>query len=238
MKIDARLVSAVAGTMLLSAANGAQAGELTANASVSNNYIWRGLTQTMNEPAISGGLDFVADSGAYVGTWVSNVNYGPADIFSYEHDIYFGYAGGDRVTYDVGYLYYNYDDIAETDFSEIYGTIGFGNFSASAFLLAHAEADEGPDQDFGFGQTYYLSLDYAVPLRSDLTLGLHIGRHAGDFSEAFNGVPGDYTDYGVSLSKGNFTFTISDTDLDSEVPDGFDNGSIKFVVGFSMDFGL
>ncbi len=238
MKIDAKLVSAVAGTMLISAGNGALAGELTANAAASSNYIWRGLTQTMNEPAISGGLDFVADSGVYVGTWVSNVGFAPADFFSYEHDIYFGYAGGDRFSYDVGYLYYNYDDIAETDFSELYGTLGFGNFSVSAFLLAHAEADEGPGQDFGFGQAYYLSVDYAMPLRDDLSLGFHIGRHAGDFAEAFNGVPGDYIDYGVSLSKGNFTFTISDTDLDSEVPDGLDNGSLKFVVGFAVDFGL
>ena len=77
-----------------------------------------------------------------------------------------------------------------------------------------------------------------MPLRDDLSLGLHVGRHDGDFSEAFNGVPGDYTDYGISLSKGGFTFTISDTDLDSKVPDGLDNGSVKFVVGYAMEFSL
>lgn len=211
---------------------------LTANAAVSNNYIWRGLTQTMNEPAVSGGLDYAADNGFYVGTWVSNVSYAPNDVFSYEHDIYFGFSGGDSVTYDVGYLYYNYDDIAEFDFGEIYATVGFGDFSVTAYVLANTEADEGPGQDFGFGQAHYLSLDYAVPLRNDLELGLHVGRHEGDFSEAFNGVPGDYVDYGVTLSKGGFSFMISDTDLDSEVPDGLDNGSVKFVIGYSMDFNL
>ena len=72
--------------------------ETTANAAVSNNYLWRGLTQSENDPAVSGGIDYVADSGFYVGTWVSNVSYLDADPFSYEHDIYFGYSGGDSFT--------------------------------------------------------------------------------------------------------------------------------------------
>lgn len=218
---------------------GEGAGRVTANAGISNNYIWRGLTQTMNEAAISGGLDYASESGFYVGTWVSNVSFAPSDEFSYEHDVYFGFSGGDRITYDVGYLYYNYDDVAETDFGELYGTLGFGNFSVSASILANAEADEpDPSLDFGFGKAYYLSFDYTVPLKNEVELAFHAGRHDGDFMEWFNGVPDTYTDYSVSLSKGGFSFTISDTDLDSEIPDGLDNGSLKFVVGYSMNFDL
>jgi len=214
-------------------------GSFTANAGITNNYVWRGLTQTMNEAAVSGGLDYASEGGFYIGTWVSNVSFAPSDVFSYEHDVYFGFSGGDKVTYDIGYLYYNYDDIAETDFSEIYGTLGFGNFSISASILAHAEADEpDPTLDFGFGEAVYLSLDYAVPLKNEVQLAFHIGKHDGDFVEWFNGVPSDYTDYSISLSKGGFTFTLSDTDLDSEVPDGLDNGSLKFIVGYTMDFDL
>src|SRR5690606_5326830 len=214
-------------------------GSLTANAGVTNNYIWRGLTQTMNEAAISGGLDYVSEGGFYIGTWASNVSFAPSDVFSYEHDIYFGFSGGDRGTSDFGGPYSDYDDIAETAFSELSDTLGFGNFSISASILAHAEADEpDPSLDFGFGEAYYLSLDYTVPLKNDVSLGIHAGRHKGDFVEWFNGVPSDYTDYSISLSKGGFSFTISDTDLDSEVADGLDNGSVKFVVGYSKSFDL
>ena len=237
MKTYSGLASAVAAALLASAAGPALA-DLTANAAVSNNYLWRGLTQTMNEAAVSGGLDYAGDGGFYLGTWVSNVKFGPDDPLSYEHNVYFGFTGGDRVTYDIGYLYYNYDDVAEIDFAEVYGTLGFGNFSVSASVLANTEMDEPVGMDFGFGEAYYLSLDYSVPLRNDLTLGLHAGRHAGDFAEVFNGVPGDYVDYSLSLAKGGFSFTISDTDLDSEVADGFDNGSWKFVVGYAVDFDL
>lgn len=237
MKIKhSKVCAAVA--VLMAASGPALAGELTANAAASSNYIWRGLTQTMNEAAVSGGLDFAADSGFYIGTWASNVKYGPDDAFSYEHDVYFGFSGGDDFTYDVGYLYYNYDAVAEFDFGEVYGSIGYGGFSATLSVLANTEADEPLGRDFGFGEATYISLDYAVPLRNDLELGLHAGRHEGDFAEVFNGVPEEYTDYSVSLSKGGFSFTISDTDLESEVADGYDNGSIKFVVGFGMDFEL
>ena len=189
--------------------------------------------------AVQGGVDYVSESGFYAGTWASNVAFDSDDAYSYEHDMYFGFAGdASNFSYDIGYLYYNYDSIAETDFGEVYGTIGFGDFSISASILANAEADEPAGLDFGFGEAYYLSLDYSVPLRNELSLGLHIGQHSGDFTEWFNGVPEDYMDYSISLSKGGFSFTISDTDLDDEQADGLDNGSLKFVVGYAFDFDL
>jgi uncharacterized protein (TIGR02001 family) len=212
--------------------------EITANATVTNNYIWRGLTQTTNDAAVQGGIDYAHQSGFYAGTWVSNVDYAPGDVFSYEHDIYFGLAGGDDITWDVGWLYYNYDDEANFDFHEIYGSVGYQGFSLTGYILSGTEADEGPGQDFGFGEAYYLSLDYGFELENGLGIGLHIGRHAGDFNEAFNGVPGDYTDYSVSFAIQNFTFTITDTDLDDAGPDNLDNDAVKFVIAYTMEFGL
>lgn len=219
----------------------AQADSFTANASVTNNYIWRGLTQTQNEVAVQGGLDYAADNGFYIGTWASNVQYAPDDNFSYEHDIYFGYAGeSGGISYDVGYLYYNYDGAAEFDFAEIYGTIGFESFSLSAYVFAHTEADEvDPDHDFSFGNAYYLSADYSTEFRPGVELGFHIGYHDGDFNEAFNGVPEGYIDYNVSIAKDGFTFMVTGTDLDDVGPaDGLDNDSVKFVVSYGVDFEL
>jgi hypothetical protein len=53
--------------------------ELSGNVSVTNNYIWRGLTQSINEAAIQGGLDYSSESGFYMGTWASNVSYDSDD---------------------------------------------------------------------------------------------------------------------------------------------------------------
>ena len=234
----ALLTSTVIG--LLALAPVVQAGELTGNAAVSNNYIWRGLTQTENAPAVSGGIDYAGDSGFYVGTWASNVSYAPGDVFSYEHDIYFGYSGefGEGIGWDVGYLYYNYDKEAEFDFGEIYGSLSFGDFSVGLNIVTNTEADEAPGQDFGFGETFYFSADYATEVKEGLELGFHVGYHDGDFSEAFNGVPEGYIDYALSLSKDGFTFAITGTDLDDPGPDNLDNDEIKFVVSYAMDFDL
>lgn len=232
--------------LLLSSTASAQ---LTGNVNVTNNYVWRGLTQSINEAAVQGGLDYAADSGFYVGTWVSNVSYDSDDVYSYEHDLYAGFAGETNgIAWDVGYLYYNYDENAGFDFGEIYGTVGFGNFSASLYLLANAEPDEGPGQDFGFGEASYWSFDYAVPLASGAQLGLHAGYHEGDFVYAFNGVTDDYWDFNISIAKDGLAAMITQTSLGSDDDgDGFedyasqparDNDEVKFVISYSVDFEL
>jgi len=240
----------------------AMAGDLTANVSVTNNYIWRGLTQSENGAAVQGGLDYTTDSGFYVGTWASNVTYVPADPFSYEHDIYLGIRGGDKLTWDVGYLYYNYDEAANYDFSEAYVTLGWNGLTLKYSTLVQTERDEdldtgvrgvGPKVDYGFGSASYISLDYSHALANEVTLGFHVGRHDGDFARSFNGFTGsDYADYNISVSKGGFKFMISDTSLTKGKqygscttgacggfgPDAFsilpnDNGEVKFVVSYT-----
>ncbi len=233
-------------TLAIAAAPVVHASEWSANVSAHNNYIWRGLTQTQNEAAISGGIDFADDSGFYAGTWISNVSYAPDDVFSYEHDLYAGFAGeaGD-FSYDVGYLYYNYDDEAEFDFGEIYGSVGYQGFTFGLNLLANTEADEAPGQDFGFGEAIYLYADYGIEIGDGVELGVHVGYHDGDFNEAFNGVAGDYFDFNVSIAKAGFSLMVSTTDLDNaqdaagnNLPDPLDNDEIKFVIGYTYEIGL
>jgi uncharacterized protein (TIGR02001 family) len=239
--------SALCAAMLLASAP-SQA-ELTANASVTNNYLWRGLTQSINEAAVQGGVDYASESGFYAGTWTSNVSYDSDDAYSYEHDMYFGFAGeASGFSYDLGYLYYNYDENAGFDFSEVYGSIGIGNFSATLWLLATAEPSEGPGQDFGFAEASYTSLNYTIPLASGAEVGLHAGYHDGDFADAFNGITDGYMDFNITLAKDGFTFMLSDTTLGTDDDgDGVedyasmparDNDEIKFVVSYGVDFTL
>jgi len=223
--------------------------ELSGNVSVTNNYIWRGLTQSINESAVQGGIDYADESGFYIGTWASNVSYDSDDAYSYEHDIYFGFSGeAEGFSYDVGYLYYNYDSNAGYDFGEIYGSIGLGNLGLTLYLLTNAEPDEGPGEDFGFAEASYFSVDYTITLESGAELGLHAGFHEGDFAYSFNGVTEDYMDFNVSIAKDGFTAMVTFTDLDSDGDgDGFedyanmparDNDEVKFVVSYGIDFEL
>ncbi|EED34982.1 conserved hypothetical protein [Luminiphilus syltensis NOR5-1B] len=230
-------LAAAAGCLMASQAN---AGEWSANAAMTNNYIWRGLTQTENEAAVQGGIDYASDSGFYAGTWVSNVNYGAGDVYSYEHDIYAGFAfdTGD-ISWDFGYLYYNYDKEAEFDFGEVYGSVAYGGFSVGLWVLTNTEADEGPGQDFGAGEAYYASIDYGFEIGNGVEIGLHAGYHDGDFAEAFNGNDDGYYDYNVSVSKGGFSFMITDTDVSGGAAEGgFDNDQMKVVVSYAVDVEL
>ncbi len=218
------------------------ADELSSNVGITNNYIWRGLTQTENQAAISGGLEWSAENGLYIGAWVSNVSYAPNDAFSYENDIYFGYSGAvKKVDYDLGYLYYNYDPASNFDFGELYGSLSYAGVTVGGYLLANTQANaENPEQeDFGFGEAYYGYVDYEIDIRDGLMLGFHVGHHSGDFNKAFNAVPGSYNDFNISLSKKGFSFMITDTDLDD--PDGIDsldNDELKFVASYVMEFEL
>ena len=247
MKKTLIAVAVSAATLLASSASFAQ---LTATATFTNNYLWRGLTQSMNDAAAQGGIKYTAKSGAYIGTWASNVAYDPGDAYSYENDIYFGYGGtlSEGVTYDLNYLYYNYDSNAGFDFGEVTAGITIGGLTLKASFLTNAEPNELPGQDFGAFKTYYLSGDYAIPLASGATVGLHLGYHNGDFAEAFNGVTDSYMDYNISLAKNGFSAMISMTTLgdddDGDKIEDYasmsarDNDEVKFVVGYTMNFEL
>ncbi|MFB6259216.1 MAG: TorF family putative porin, partial [Thiohalorhabdaceae bacterium] len=76
-----RFAPFVSAAVLLTGTGAAQAG-LTGNVGVTNNYIWRGFTQTNDMPAVSGGLDYSHSSGIYVGTWISNVDFSDPKEFT------------------------------------------------------------------------------------------------------------------------------------------------------------
>jgi hypothetical protein len=48
---------------------------ISANIGAVSNYMWRGVTQTQDGAAVQGGLDFSHESGFYIGTWASNVDF-------------------------------------------------------------------------------------------------------------------------------------------------------------------
>ena len=103
-------------------AQAAPATTLTYNVGVVTDYRYRGITQTRNEAAVQGGVDYAHKSGFYVGAWASTIKW-IAD-YSYsggaktgtdisgnmELDVYGGYKFdlAKDVTMDVGFLRYQY----------------------------------------------------------------------------------------------------------------------------------
>ncbi|MCG7541039.1 hypothetical protein EXT48_16795 [Pseudoalteromonas sp. CO348] len=200
--------------------------EVTANIAASSNYYWRGITQTDDGAAVSGGLDYSNESGFYAGTWVSNIDFG--DSASYEMDLYAGYAGEIKgMSFDFGYIHYAYPDASgDIDFGEIYAALGWQYFTFKLSHLATAQSDSTTEEDM-----LYAEVSASFPIFKDSELTLHIGRSSGDTVLEWTGEDDAYMDYGVSLSTQGFTFGLVKTDLDS-------SDDIKAYVSYGLDFNL
>ena len=95
-----------------------EASPVTANVTVVNNYVYRGLTQSNFKPAIQGGFDYAHESGLYIGNWNSSISwigdgYGtsPAVSAPVEMDFYAGFKKeliGEGFASDIGVLQYYY----------------------------------------------------------------------------------------------------------------------------------
>jgi len=57
------------------AASAPEVSPITANVTVTNDYRYRGISQTNYQPAIQGGFDYAHESGLYIGNWNSTINW-------------------------------------------------------------------------------------------------------------------------------------------------------------------
>ncbi len=225
MKNSIVLATAVAAVLT----SGVATAELSGNAAIASNYIWRGVTQTTDQASGQGGIDWGHESGVYAGTWVSNVDFsGLGD--GYEMDVYAGYAGevGD-IGYDVGVISYQYPVSPEFNFTEIYvsGTFNILTVGVASTVDAASGNEGGVFDD---GDMYVnASLDFTAG-KSDVSIygGSYMfdndGGTAGDV---------DYSHFGASIGKDGFTFAADKNDIDGGTVD-----NVRFTVSYAVDFEL
>lgn len=193
--------------------------ELSGNVGFTSNYIWRGVTQTNDDSAISGGIDYAHESGLYLGTWVSSLG----DAGQYEQDIYLGYGfEAGPVGLDVGYISYMYPvgDV-DLDFDELYVNASYEMVTVGAAMTMDKEASTQYEDDLYI----YASAEFEV--KKDLALGLLYGDY--DFDDP---AATDYSHYQVSLSKDDFVFAYDKNDMDGAA------GDARFTVSYSKSFDL
>jgi uncharacterized protein (TIGR02001 family) len=195
---------------------------IEANIGVTSNYLWRGTSQTMDGPAVSGGIDIAHESGFYLGTWASNIDWGTTGV---ELDIYGGYAneleGG--LGYDVGLISYIYpsDDYDDSNFTELYLNLSYGPVSGGVAYTVAADWSDHSD-------LYYWASVGFEPAET-WSISATVGHY--DFEDNL-----DYSHGPVDITKsvgefGDFTFTVSQAE---ENP--FDDDDLKVVVSWSKSF--
>lgn len=213
----------IAATLLASAATAGSSvvlaeSPLTANIAMSSNYIFRGVTQTNDIAAVSGGVDYAHASGAYVGVWQSSLS---SAGNNYEQDLYAGYGfKAGPVDLDVGYIKYMYPVTSGSNLDEVYVNASFNNLSAG-FALNTAK-----DGGTKTGDTYiYVGAEFEV--KKDVNLGLT----AGSYNYA-TGTGTDYTHFQLALSKGDFSIAYDQNSLSGA------SGKGRLSVSWSQSFDL
>ena len=212
--------------------------EVSMNIGATSNYVWRGVSQTDDAAAISGGLDWSSPTGLYAGTWLSNVEFGEDEdgnsLSPYELDLYGGFAGEiNDFGYDVGLIYYTYDSDDDANFLEL-GASGSWMFLTAGLnytISSDVEDTNAGAESFIEGDLYYYA-GVSFDLPENFSVGGTIGSYAFE-DDGVNNADLDYTHYQLDLSRsagdfGDVTLSLSDTDIDDD--------DMKFFVSWSKTF--
>lgn len=216
--------------------------DVSTNIGVTSNYMWRGVSQTNDAPAIQGGIDYWHPSGFYLGTWTSNVDFAdpagsPAARSEYEVDFYGGYAGeAGPVGYDIGLFYYAYPLSDDIDFVELGASASYGILTAGINYTLDGDAAE--PSAFTEGDLYYHA-GAAFELPQGFALGLTVGYYA--FDNLTAGEDDAYVHYNATLSRGigdlgEVAFALDANDVDGEFPAGKQADDPRVSVMWSKSF--
>ena len=189
----------------------AQAGT-SGNVSLTSDYVFRGVSQSNQEPALQGGVEYAADSGFYIGgwgssiSWLSDLSSSAAPISSnLELDVYGGYRGkfSEAVSYDVGALYYWYPGDFPSGFNsadtlEVYAGV---SVAASEKVSLGAKYSGSTTDLFGYADSSgsgYLDLSATFAVADGWSIGAHAGKQwiEGAGNDAF-----EYTDWKLGVTK-------------------------------------
>ena len=214
---------------LVTAAGAANA-EISSTWTLTNDYDFRGFSQSAKDPALQASADYAfGDTGFSMGAWASNVDFSPADG-DIELDVYANYVGkiNDTFSWTAGLTYYAYpgsDDLGE--YPEIYVGFNAGNFSFKQWY-----ADSLYDLDVS---AQYTEANYTQSINDNVALVFHLGYAWGDAWEDV-----ETTDYAVQLNytAGKFTLfgKFTGTEGDLEVEDDVNNNEARFLVGVMTTF--
>ena len=200
------LLKALAAAGLL-AASGATGAEFSGNVTLTSDYSFRGVSQTLRDPAIQGGFDVAFDSGFSVGTWASTVNFGEPSETSMELDFYVGWSKELRegVSLDLTAIYFDYPNARdESNYQEYAASLSFGDLS---FSVNYSPAYVGVD-DLSL---IYPAISYSKEVGEGVTVSAAIGYSelnmdppeiapVYEFVVVEYSSPDDYIDYSASIA--------------------------------------
>ncbi len=155
-----------------------------------SDYLFRGVSQTDENPTGQAGITWTSPVGVYVGGWASGVDFGD-DSPDFEVDYFVGYSWdvNDSVNLDVLLNRYTYPGASELDYNELITTATF----AETYKLSVGYSNDVWNTSTD-GWYYALGGEWKLP--NDFSIAANVGRSTFD-----SAVAQDYTDWNVSVGK-------------------------------------
>lgn len=191
-------------------------GEFSTCVTFLSQYRFRGVTQSDEDAAIQGSIDYCHDCGLYIGVWGSNVDFNDEDEAHMELDIYAGFVYCyDCFELDLGVIGYFYPGSASSldyDYIELMMAL---TYSFRELFSLTGSLNYSPDNFGSSGHALYSKVAVEVPLICNFALCGHMGYQSIEDNDVF-GLP-DYYDWGAALSFRIQCLTLKleyvDTDL-------------------------
>lgn len=169
---------------------------LSGNLAFVTNYVFRGVSQSHNLPAVQGGLTYSTSYNFYGNLWGSNVRFTDTNA-SVEFDTIVGYRNtyGDDFAYDLNVARYNYAGARDLNYNEFNSVF---NFKFIQFGVSYSANVYNTHQS----GTYYIGgINYDVPAKwiggvCDVNLLALMGHYS-----LPRAAGNSYNDYNVTLSK-------------------------------------
>jgi uncharacterized protein (TIGR02001 family) len=199
-------------------------------------YIFRGVSQSNEDPALQAGLDYAHASGFFAGLFAASIDYPSspfyADPGNLELDAYLGFGrpAGRDFAWDVALIHYAYPDAASEDGD--YQELGFNLHYRDFARLGMTGSD---DARGGGSSGWTAELELRRPLGKRLQVSGTVGHYAfarSDWSDY------EYWDLGLSVETGPVTFDLRyfGTSNDAETLAGPDLTSDRVVASASIGF--
>ena len=224
--------------VILTPASATPASECSGNIFIANDYVWRGLTKTKNQPTVQGGVHYKHDIGIYAGLQISNVDFRPgagrsgAPLYADNENIYTAgyFIQSNNFSYLIGFTAYEYPSGGGPRFHEFNGDIGYKGVKLS---LNYDEENEN----------LYTRLSYQDDINERLSWLAHIGQYSLSDPDALKLRPeplfDDYTDVliGIRYQIDNgfiWGFNYVDTNLNTNDADEYGRFTISLEKYFNF----
>lgn len=198
------------------------------NAAVTSEYMFRGISQTDDRPALQVGAGYSFSSGFYVGAWASNVDFGEGT--DAEIDTFVGWNGdlAESTNLDVQLVRYNYvgePDGVDYAYNELIGKLTFNEQYNVTLGYTNDYLNSSTDSFYG-------------AVGGSWEVGGGVNLTAGVGYTTIQGPEDGYLDYSVGVNRdfgpANISLNYVDTDNNAEDLFGEDNSEDRVVLTVSF----